>query len=114
MTSNDEKCPLRIQLIKIAEATFNAKRCEVILKHVLKKLQEDSSKYRKIEKTFRLIEVILEKGSRKVVFELKNKIFLVSNLQEFLHIENKKNVGLKSEFISPRNGKINDPEIGRS
>ena len=86
--------------IKIAEASFHAKKCEIILKHIIKKLQEGPSKYRKIEKTMNLMEVLLECGSKKIVFELKNKVFLVSNLLSFEFSENKVNHGSKSGLRS--------------
>lgn len=104
VTSNEEKYPAQSELLRIAEASFNAKKSEVINKHINKKLQEVPSKYRKIEKTLSLIEVLLEHGSRKCVFEIQNKLFLIKNLENFQYVKDKKNLGAKSELISPGSG----------
>ncbi len=88
----------------MAQASFVPKKADIILKHVFKKLQEEPAKYRKIEKALDLAAVLVEQGSKKVVFELKNKVFLVANLTEFSFIQKKRNVGLQSQLISPGQG----------
>lgn len=104
LTSNADGFPPQAELLKIAAASFDSNKCEVILKHVFKKLQEEPAKFRKIEKALNLVAVLLDRGSKKVVFELKNKLFLVKNLAEFTFIQKKQNVGLKSELSSPGKG----------
>lgn len=112
LTTDEDLMPPASAFLKIAEASFDARKCEVILKHLFKKLQEPPAKYRKINKALVLAEALLEAGSKKVVFELKNKAFLITNLIEFTYISKKQNLGLPSEIISSGEGSSSCPALG--
>lgn len=71
-----------------------------MLKHIYKKLQGPTKKWRKILKTLYLIDAVLKKGSYRAVKELKTKVFLVKTLFEFLFIEGTIDRGVKSKVKS--------------
>ena len=72
----------------------------MLLKHIFKRLQSPSKKWRKIVKTLGLVDVLLARGSKKSVFELKNKVFLVQNLASFSFVEGPIDRGAKSGLSS--------------
>ena len=71
-----------------------------MLKHVFKKLQGPYKKWRKILKTLILINVIVEKGSKRAIAQFQNKVFLIHNLFEFSYIEGSMDRGAKSKIMS--------------
>lgn len=102
LTSDELSFPTQVDLADVARHSFIKQDCEVLLKHIFKRLQSPSKKWRKIVKTLSLIDVLLARGSKKSVFELKNKVFLVQNLSTFTFHDGPLDRGAKSELISPR------------
>ncbi len=100
VTSNELNFPTQAEFMEIVKHSFSRKDCEVLLKHVFKRLQCAPEKWRKVLKTLSLVEALVAKGSKKVIFELKNKIFLINNLGKFSFFENSIDRGLQSRFIS--------------
>ena len=96
ITSNELNFPSQADFAEIAKHSFSRKDCEKLLKHIFKRLQCKPEKWRKILKTLTLVETLLVKGSKKVIFELKNKIFLIENLIKFGFFEGNNDRGVQS------------------
>lgn len=76
-----------------------------MLKHVFKKLQEPSKKWRKILKALMLMNTVIKNGSQRAVSEFSSKLFLVKNLYEFSYIEGTMDRGVKGSINSKGNSK---------
>ena len=103
ITSNELNFPTQAEFAEIAKHSFSRKDCEKLLKHIFKRLQCAPAKWRKIVKTLTLVEVLLSKGSKKVIFEFKTKVFLVENLNKFGYFDGSIDRGLQSRLNSSRN-----------
>ena len=102
VTSNELNFPTQADFMEVVKHSFSRNDCEVLLKHVFKRLQSPAEKWRKVLKTLTLVEVLVAKGSKKVIFEFKNKIFLINNLGKFSHFENSIDRGHQSRLNSSR------------
>ena len=71
------------------------KNHNALIKHINKKLQDKTKKWRKILKTLTLIEEILKNGSQEAVKILKRDEFLILNLENFEFKKGNLDRGLK-------------------
>ncbi len=102
ITSNELNFPTQAEFAEIAKHSFSRKDCEKLLKHIFKRLQSKPDQWRKILKTLTLVDTLVTKGSKQVMFEFKNKIFLIENLINFTFIEGSIDRGLQSNIKSQR------------
>ena len=103
MTSNEKNFPTEFELVLITRYSYRRFECEQITKHIFKKLQESYKKWRKILKTLTLLQIIVKKGSKRIMREIKNKVFLIKQLRDFSFMEGSMDRGIKSILISKRN-----------
>jgi hypothetical protein len=96
ITSNELNFPTQSEFLEIAKHSFSQKDCEKLLKHIFKRLQSKPDKWRKIVKTLTLVDTLIAKGSKKIIYEFKNKIFLIENLSKFGHFEGSIDRGVQS------------------
>ena len=100
VTSNEKNFPAEYELIIIARESYKRNECNQITKHLFKKLQESYKKWRKILKALNLITILIKKGSKRVMRELKNKVFLVKQLKDFSYMEGSMDRGIKIREIA--------------
>ena len=102
ITSNELNFPTQTEFANVAKHSFTQKDCEVMLKHIFKRLQCRPEKWRKVLKTLTLIETLVSRGSKKTMFEFKNKVFLLQNLNKFGFWEGSIDRGAQSGLRSKR------------
>ena len=102
LTSNENKLSDNTEYESAVAYSFKKRECKQLMKHIVKRLQSPPRKYNKIIKTLYLVLVILEKGSRSAVSELRRNIVLVENLKVFSYKVGKKDKGTRSKVRSTR------------
>ena len=96
LTSNKKGFPSEDEINEVSRDSYVKKNISYIKSHIFKKLKSPKKKWRKILKTYYLIENLLYKGSREIIVELKKKIKVFENFHNFEFFENKMDRGLKS------------------
>jgi hypothetical protein len=104
VTSNELGFPTAEDLRTVSMATRSKVNCDAAIKHIIKKLQSPTKKWRKLLKTLNLIEVMCQCGARRLFLELQTHSYLVRNLQTTTLVENGVDVGAQSVLISPKAG----------
>lgn len=96
LTSNKKGFPTEEDLNEASRYSYKKKNHTYIKSHINKKLKSPKKKWRKILKTFYLIENLLYKGCKELVYEFKKKIKDLEKFFNFEYFENNMDRGLKS------------------
>ncbi len=107
-TSNKKNFPSEEQLTEISKYSFKKTKHIKITNHILKKLEGPQKKWRKILKTFYLLENLIQKGSLEIFVVLTKNVEKIQKYFDYKFIEeNNIDRGIKSILISTRNGETN-------
>jgi hypothetical protein len=78
---------LPISKINILKNIYSSADYQVIVAHVINKLECKKEKWRKILKTLFLIEHLLRTGSPNIVDSMKGELYKIKNLNSFSFID---------------------------
>lgn len=84
----------------LLESIINSEELEIIIDHLIKKLQSPPKKWRKIDKTYKLITVLLDNGDKRIQQNLKNNIFLIEMHINYNYIEDGVDRGIEIRKLS--------------